>query len=156
MKSEAPLAMAPFEAVTAAAQEEPAAPQAAEVIEVADAAESEGPTFVAVATMQVADFVEMADADVPAASGPTWSLANMIFGAMSILLAVFTLASKGISRKLKAAAVILAAATAAIVLVNSDLSGAMVTADKGTLGVVILNVFEAVFASTASNETRHS
>ena len=155
-ESEAPLAMAPFEAVTAAAQEEPAAPQAAEVIEVADAAEPEGPTFVAVATMQVADFVEMADADVPAASGPTWSLANMIFGAMSILLAVFTLASKGISRKLKAAAVILAAATAAIVLVNSDLSGAMVTADKGTLGVVILNVFEAVFASTASNETRHS
>ena len=78
----------------------------------------------------------------------------MIFSAMSLLLAIFTIASKSIGRGLKAAAAIALATTGAILLITSDFSGMMVTANKGTLAVVILNIFEAVFASTASNEAR--
>ena len=130
------------------------APIAVAVSEEVAETETEAPTFVAVASMQVADFVEMEEAEVPMAAAGTWSLATMIFAGMSLLLAVFTIASKGISRRMKFAAAVLVAATAAIVLATSDLNGMMVTADKGTLAVVILNIFEVVFASTASNEAR--
>ena len=142
LDEEMPLAAAPFEVVSTA--------QAEEVASV----ETEAPSFIEVASMQVADFVEMEEAEVPMAAAGTWSLATMIFGAMSLLLAIFTIASKSISRGLKAAAAIALAATAAILLITSDLNGMMVTANKGTLAVVILNIFEAVFASTASNEAR--
>ena len=116
--------------------------------------ESEGLSFVAVASMQVADFVEMTEAEAQEAGHGTWSLASLIFGLMSVLLTVFTLTAKNVSRILKAAALILAGVTAAIILTNTDMSGAMVTVDRGSLAVVILNIFEAVFASTASNEVR--
>ena len=142
LDEEMPLAAAPFEVVSTA--------QAEEVASV----ETEAPSFIEVASMQVADFVEMEEAEVPMAAAGTWSLATMIFSAMSLLLAIFTIASKSISRGLKAAAAIALAATAAILLITSDLNGMMVTANKGTLAVVILNIFEAVFASTASNEAR--
>ena len=142
LEEEMPLAAAPFEAVSAA--------QAEEVASV----ETDAPSFIEVASMQVADFVEMEDAEVPMAAAGTWSLATMIFSAMSLLLAIFTIASKSIGRGLKAAAAVALAATGAILLITSDLSGMMVTANEGTLAVVILNIFEAVFASTASNEAR--
>ena len=142
LEEEMPLAAAPFEAVSTA--------QAEEVASV----ETDAPSFIEVATMQVADFVEIEEAEVPFAANGTWSLATMIFGAMSLLLAIFTIASKSISRGLKAAAAIALAATAGILLTTSDFGGMMVTANKGTLAVVILNIFEAVFASTASNEAR--
>ena len=92
--------------------------------------------------------------EVPMAAAGTWSLATMIFSAMSLLLAIFTIASKSIRRGLKAAAAVALAATGAILLITSDLSGMMVTANEGTLAVVILNIFEAVFANTATNEAR--
>ena len=142
LEEEMPLAAAPFEAVSAA--------QAEEVASV----ETDAPSFIEVASMQVADFVEMEEAAIPMTAAGTWSLATMIFGAMSLLLAIFTIASKSIGRGLKAAAAVALAATGAILLITSDFSGMMVTADKGTLAVVILNIFEAVFASTASNEAR--
>ena len=116
--------------------------------------ESEGLSFVAVASMQVQDFVEMTEAEAQEAGHGTWSLDSLIFGLMSVLLAVFTLTAKNVSRILKAAALILAGVTAAIILMNTDMGGAMVTVDRGSLAVVILNIFEAVFASTASNEVR--
>ena len=116
--------------------------------------DSEGLSFVAVASMQVADFVEMTEEEAQEAGHGTWSLASLIFGLMSVLLAVFTITAKNVSRLLKAAALILAAVTAAIVLMNTDVGGAMVTVDRGSLAVVILNIFEAVFASTASNDVR--
>ena len=142
LDEEMPLAAAPFEAVSAA--------QAEEVASV----ETDAPSFIEVASMQVADFVEMEEAEIPMAAAGTWSLATMIFSAMSLLLAIFTIASKSIGRGLKAAAAVALAATGVILLITSDLSGMMVTANEGTLAVVILNIFEAVFASTASNEAR--
>ena len=142
LDEEMPLAAAPFEAVSATQVEEVAS------------VETDAPSFIEVASMQVAEFVEMEEAEIPMAAAGTWSLATMIFSAMSLLLAIFTIASKSIGRGLKAAAAVALAATGVILLITSDLSGMMVTANEGTLAVVILNIFEAVFASTASNEAR--
>ncbi len=151
LEEELPMAAAPFEAVTVADNTE--AVQAA-VTEEVSGTETEEPTFVAVASMQVADFVKMTETEAPQAAAGTWSLASLIFTCMTILLAVFSLASKTASRKIKALAAVIAAASAAIFLLTSDLSGMMITADRWTLAIIILNIFEAVFASTATNEVR--
>ena len=151
LEEELPMAAAPFEAVTVADNTE--AVQAADTEEISGT-ETEEPTFVAVASMQVADFVEMTETEAPQAAAGTWSLASLIFTCMTILLAVFSIASKTASRKIKALAAVIAAASAAIFLLTSDLSGMMITADRWTLAIVILNIFEAVFASTATNEVR--
>ncbi len=147
LEEELPLAAAPFEAVKTAQVETAAAEEVASV-------ETEAPSVIEVASIQVADFIEMDDAQIPMAAAGNWSLASMIFGVMSVLLAIFTIASKNLNRGLKAAAIIALAATAAVILITSDFSGMMVTSNRGTLAVVILNIFEAVFASTATNEAR--